>query len=226
MPRRGVRWRARVMSPPNRHYGRWVGVLALVILALITLNTVLTTPNGAAGLAPGATLPPFALPLVTGDLQGDADIATRADEGEAGKHPACTLRGPRILNICQLYEANPVMLALFVDSGACARILTDMQTLLPSFPDVRFAAVSIKGNRAQLRALVRRHKLSFPVGIDNDGALATLYKVASCPQVTFAYPGGVVQGKPLLLRPPLATLRARLAALLAAARARGWRSRR
>jgi hypothetical protein len=208
------------MSPPSRRYGRWVGVLALVILALITLNTVLTKPNGAAGLAPGATLPPFALPLVTGNLQGDADIATHADDGEAGKHPACTLRGPRILNVCQLYERGPLVLALFVDLGACARILSDMQTLVPSFPGVRFAAVSIKGNRAALRALVHSRRLSFPVGIDNDGALATLYKVASCPQVTFAYPGGVVQGKPLLFRPPLAALRARVSELAAAARAR------
>jgi hypothetical protein len=211
------------MSPPNRRYGRWVGVLALVILALITLNTVLTKPNGAAGLAAGATMPPFALPLVTSGLQGDADIATHANDGQAGKHPACTLRGPRILNICQLYERGPVVLTLFVDDGACARILTDMQTLAPSFPAVRFAAVSIKGNRTALRALVRSRRLSFPVGVDSDGALATLYKVASCPQVTFAYPGGTTQGKPLLARPPLATLRSRVAELLADSRARGWR---
>jgi hypothetical protein len=210
------------MSPPDRRYGRWVGVLALVILALITLNTVLTKPNGAAGLAAGATLPPFAVPLVRSDLQGDADIATHADDGEAGKHPACTLRGPRILNICQLYEGSPVVLALFVDGGSCTRILTDMQTLTLSFPAVRFAAVSIKGDRTALRALVRKRRLSFPVGIDSDGVLATLYKVASCPQVTFVYPGGVAQGKPLLLRPPLARLRARIAELLAASRARGW----
>src|ERR1700749_3968885 len=175
------------MSPPDRRYGRWVGVLALVILALITLNTVLTKPNGAAGLAAAAALPPFAVPLVTSDLQGDADIATHADDGQAGKHPACSLRGPRILNICQLYERGPVVLALFVDEGSCARVLTDMQTLAPSFPAVRFAAVSIKGDRTALRALVHSRRLSFPVGIDSDGALATLYKVASCPQITFAY---------------------------------------
>jgi len=211
--------------PPNRHYGRWVGALGLVILVLITLNTVLTKPNGAAGLAAGARLPPFALPLVTSDLQGDADIATHADDGEAGKHPACTLRGPRILNICQLYERGPVVLALFVDDGDCPRILTDMQTLAPSFPAVRFAAVSIKGSRAALRALVRGHRLSFPVGIDSDGVLATLYKVASCPQITFAYAGGIAEGKPLLLLPSLASLRARVAALLAASRARGSSSR-
>jgi hypothetical protein len=213
------------MSPPDRRYGRWVGVLALVILALITLNTVLTKPNGAAGLAAGATLPPFAVPLVTSNLQGDADIATHANDGEAGKRPACTVRGPRILNICELYEYGPVVLTMFVDGGACPRILTDMQTLASSFPAVRFAAVSIKGDRGALRALVRNHRLSFPVGVDSDGVLATLYKVASCPQITFAYPGGIVQGKPLLSQRPLATLRARVAELLAASRARGWRPR-
>ena len=36
------------------------------------------------------------------------------------------------------------------------------------------------------------------MGIDSDGALAALYKVASCPQVTFAYPGGEVQSGALL----------------------------
>ena len=211
------------MSQPERRYGWWVGALALVILALITLNTVLTKPNGAGGLAPGVRLPPFAMPLATGNLPGDADIATHADDGEAGRLPACSVRGPRILNICELYEDGPVVLALFVDGGGCARILGDLQALLPGFPGVRFAAVSIKGDRSALRALVRRDRLSFPVGIDGDGAVATLYKVASCPQVTFAYPGGVVQSKALLLRPPLATLRARVSELVAGARVRGWR---
>jgi hypothetical protein len=204
-----------------------VGVLALVILALITLNTILTPSNGLAGLAPGAHLPPFAVPLATGDLQGDANVATRPDDGSAGRRPACTVRGPEILNVCQLYEQGPVVLALFVDGGSCAGILDDLQALVRTgghqFSGVRFAGVAIKGERAQLRALVRSRGLSMPIGIDSDGALAGLYKLASCPQVTFAYPGGVVQSKALLYRPPLATLRARVSELVAGARARGWR---
>jgi hypothetical protein len=48
--------------------------------------------------------------------------------------------------------------------------------------------------------------------------------VASCPQVTFAYPGGVVQSAALLHRPTRAVLRARLSELVAAARARGWKA--
>lgn len=207
------------MSPTPR----WVGLLALVILALITLNTILTTPNGATGLAAGARLPPFAVPLVTGNLRGDANVARRADEGANGKRPACEVRGPRILNVCELYERGPLVLALFVYSGGCERILGDLQALRPAFPGVRFAAVSIKGDRGELRKLVFRDRLSFPVGIDEEGTLAPLYKLASCPQVTFAYPGGVVQSRALLERPPLAQLRARVAALVAGTRARGRR---
>ena len=137
--------------------------------------------------------------------------------------PACSERGAQLLNVCQLYEQGPLVLALFVNAGSCPEILSDMQALSPSFPGVRFAAVAIKGSRSSLRRLVRSRHLSFPVGIDSDGAVATLYSVASCPQVSFAYPGGVVQSAALLERPARATLRARLTELVAAARARGWR---
>jgi hypothetical protein len=195
----------------------------LLILGLITINTIVTKPNGVKGVAPGEQLPPFAVPLALGTLNGDADTATHANEGAAGRVPACTERGPQILNICQLYESGPVVLALFVDSGSCPAVLADMQAISSSFPRVRFAAVAIKGKRPQVRRLMRSRGLSMPVGIDRDGALAALYKVATCPQLTFAYPGGVVQSKALLRRPSRADLRERVKQLVAASRARGWR---
>jgi hypothetical protein len=211
--------------PPRTtpRYGGYVGLLALVILALITINTIVTKPNGAKGLAPGELMPPFAVPLALGGTVGDADTARHADEGAAGRVPACRERGPQILNVCQLYEQGPVLLALFVDSGSCPAVLSDMQAVSSSFPGVRFAAVAIKGARASVRKLIRKRGVTFPVGLDSDGALAALYKVATCPQLTFAYPGGDVQSPAILKRPARATLRARLAALVAASRARGWK---
>jgi len=203
-------------------YGRYVGLLGLLIVVLISVNTIVTKPNGARGIEPGRALAPFAVPLALGALNGDANVATRPDQGTAGRVPACELRGPQILNICQLYERGPVVLALFVDGGSCPAILSDLQALAPSFPGVQFAGVAIKGSRGPLRALIRSRGLTMPIGIDRDGVLAGLYKVASCPQVTFAYPGGVVQSRALLARPALATLRARVSALVAASRARGW----
>jgi AhpC/TSA family len=204
-------------------YGGYVGLLALVIVALITINTIVTKPNGARGLAPGERMPPFAVPLALGAMVGDADTARNGDEGAAGRVPACRERGPQILNVCQLYEQGPVLLALFVDGGSCPAVLSDMQALARSFPGVRLAAVAIKGARASVRKLISKRGLTFPVGLDSDGALAALYKVATCPQLTFAYPGGEVQSPAILTRPPRATLRARLTALVAASRARGWK---
>ncbi|HEY4450380.1 MAG TPA: hypothetical protein VGN13_02155 [Solirubrobacteraceae bacterium] len=210
-------------EPSAPSYGRYVGLLAVVILVLITINTIVTKPNGGSGFAPGQQLAPFAVPLALGNLSGDANVATRAGEGSAGRLPACQVRGPQILNLCQLYEGAPVVLALFVDAGACAAVLGDMQALSSSFPGVHFAAVAIKGQRAAVRRLVLGRGLGFPVGLDSDGALAVLYKVASCPQLSFVLPGGAEQGRTVLSRVPRATLRARIAALVAAARTRGWR---
>jgi hypothetical protein len=211
-------------SRGGQRYGPYLAVLGLVILVLVAINTALTKPTGVAGVQPGSGLPPFAVPLATGTVSGDANIATRAGEGEAGRRPACSVRGAGILNVCQLYEQGPVVLALFVDLGSCPAVLSDMEAIAPSFPGVRFAAVSIKGDRGPLRKLIHtRGLVHVSVGIDEDGALATLYKVASCPQVTFAYRGGVVQSRALLAAPSPATLRARVRALVSGARTRGWK---
>ena len=207
---------------PGSGYGRYVGLLALFILALITVNTIVTKPNGSKGIEQGHALPAFAVPLVSGNLSGDADIAAHAHEGRRGDVPACQERGAEILNVCQLYERGPVVLALFLDAGSCEAVLGDMQSLAPSFPGVQFAAVALKGDRRKLRRLVRSRALRFPVGQDRDGSLLGLYRMASCPQITFAYPGGVVQSAPLLVRPPISTLRERVAQLVAASRSRGW----
>ncbi len=224
-PRRARRAAAAAAAPGVKMpgYGGYVGLLVLVILVLITLNTLLSDSKGVPGLAPGAAMPPFAVPLALGGVGGDANIATRADEGAAGNVPACRVRGAQILNACELYERGPVVLALFVDAASCPAVLGDMQALAPSFPGVRFAGVAIEGSRGALRKLVRSRGLTLPVGIDSDGALVALYRVEGCPQLTFAYPGGVVQGKALVGRPSLDRLRARVSELVAASRARGWR---
>jgi hypothetical protein len=204
-------------------YARYAGLAGLSIAVLFVVSGLLAKTNGASGIAPGHALAPFAVPLVTSSLEGDANVATRAGQGAAGEVPACRVRGTRVLNVCELYEQGPVVLALFVDEGGCEKVLGRMQALLDAFPGVRFAAVSIEGDRAQLRRLVRADRLTLPVGIDKDGALAALYKVFSCPQLNFAYPGGVVQSKALLQTPSLAVLHARVSELIAGARARGWR---
>ncbi len=206
----------------GQRYGRWVGVVAVLIILAAAVSSALTKSTGVGGVAPGRRIPVFAVPLATGNVNGDANIATHSDDGAAGRVPACSVRGSQILNVCELYERGPLVLALFVDAGSCPAVLSQLQALVGSFPGVQFAAVAIKGGRPALRGLIRRERLGIPVGIDSDGVLASLYGVATCPQITLAYPGGVVQSRALLGGTSEATLRARVQELEDAARARGW----
>jgi hypothetical protein len=207
----------------NARASRYVGALALLVAALAIVVVALRGPGGVRGLSPGTPMPPFAVPLARGDLNGDANVATAPGQGAAGNRPACSVRGPGILNVCALYEREPLVLALFVPGGSCPRVLADMQRLQAAFPGVGFAAVAIKGERAPVRRLISSQRLTLPVGLDRDGALASLYQVVTCAQVDFAYPGGAIASRALLTRPPLATLEARVRELVAAAEARGWR---
>ena len=143
--------------------------------------------------------------------------------------PACSVREPGSLNVCELYRTGPLVLALFVDAGSCAGVLSDMQALAPAFPggELRGGRRS-RANAAAARLMRKRGPERLPVGFRQRRALAALYKVASCPQVSFVLPGGVVQSKALLSTPSLAdAARARGASWSAAvARRSGWARRR
>jgi hypothetical protein len=171
-----------------------IAVLAgIAILAYITYNTLTTPATSSRGLDVGTRMPPFAAPLVTSDLVGDANVARHADQGAAGARAACSVTDPRALNSCTLARRGPLVLAFFTDSaGRCVTTLDTLQQVARRHPRVGFAAVAIRGDRGDLRALVRRHRWRFPVAQDRDGAVANLYGVAICPTVVLAYRGGTV----------------------------------
>ena len=204
-------------------YGIYVVILAAILLIAFTLHVALSSHKGNTAIRPGTRVPPFAAPYAIGGPAGEVDIATHANDGLAGRVAACQERGAGILNICQLYERGPVVLALFFQAGSCATVLTEMQQLASEFPHVSFAAVGVKDDPSSTASLVRAKRLTFPVGADAEGRLGQLYAMVSCPQVTFVYPGGIVQSHSLLNTPSLATLRARVTKLVVASRARGWR---
>lgn len=204
-------------------YGRYVAILGLIALVAFTVHVALGAHKGATSIEPGSRIPPFAAPYALGGPPGEVDVASHPNEGLAGKIPACAERGPKILNICQLYERGPVVLALFFDAGSCAGVLGDLQQLAHVFPQVGFAAVAVKEDVSAVAKIVRAKRLTLPVGVDTDGRLGERYAMVSCPQITFVYPGGVVQSAALLSRAPIATLRRRVEELLDESRARGWR---
>jgi hypothetical protein len=179
-------------------------------IAYITLNTIRTDAPGSRGLDPGDPLPPFAAPLALSRLDGDANLATKPGEGQQGDRPACEVRGPDVLNSCQLAERGPVAIAFVAArSEACDGQVDALERVRSDFPDISFAAVGIRGDRDELRRTIRKRGWRLPVAWDRDGGVANAYAVAICPTVTFAYKGGRVQGTSLATIDG-AALRARL----------------
>ncbi len=218
----------RPLLHPGR-YGWLLGAVAIVVVAVVLVNGAGTSGPGARGLAPGAQVPPFAAPLATSAIRCDsprdpcdANVATRARQGSAGSRPACDVRGPEVLNLCELTERGPVVLAFLATRGGdCAGELDRLDRVAARHPGVQVAAIGIRGDLGQLRAIVRAHGWRFPVGWDRDGILANLYGVAVCPHITYARWHGRVQSTSLgaIAEPQLDR---RIAAAVAASRRAGW----
>jgi hypothetical protein len=204
-------------------YGWFVALVGVLLVAYVSLNTLRTDSVGSQGLEIGRKVPPFAAPLALGTIDGDVNVARKPNQGSAGARPACSVRGPQILNSCQLGERGPFVLAFLATRGTqCTRELDRLGRVQSLHPGIQVAAVSIRGDRDDLRALVRRRHWPFAVAWDRDGILANLYGVAVCPQLTYALPGGVVQATSVGELGDR-ELDARFARLERAARAKGWR---
>lgn len=200
-----------------------VGVLVFVILVYITINTLRSHHIGAAGPKAGSRLHAFAAPLVLSTLDGDANVALRRDSGRAGAVPACSVRGPQVVNLCDLERRRPLVLGFLFTRGAkCTGVFDAMERLRGKMPDVQFVGVVVRGDRDSARKLVREHRWGFPVAFDRDGGVANVYGVAVCPELVFAYPGGIVRDTGI--GEGLATdLERRVGGLVAASKQRGWK---
>jgi hypothetical protein len=189
--------------PAGRSTATWiVGIAVVIALAYITLNTARTESPGSRGLEPGTEMPPFAVPLALSDFDEDTDanVNPGPGPGDRDEPPACDVRGPEILNSCELAERGPVVLTFIAArSEACDRQVDALERLRERYPDVSFAAVAIRGDPDDLRTLIRRRGWKLPVGWDGDGAVANAYAVAICPTLTFARQGGRVEGTSLRL---------------------------
>ena len=173
--------------------GLLIGVFAVALLGWVTLNSVATETAGSEGLQAGDALPPFAMPLSTSPCRGrcDANVATRPDQGAAGARPACQVRGPQVLNSCELAEGGPFVLAfVFGPVQRCRDQLPALERVAARHRDVRFRVVAVRADAAAARGV----GADLPVGYDHDGAVANEYAVVVCPTITFVRTGGRVAG--------------------------------
>lgn len=194
---------------------------AFLLLVVVALNTLSTPGTSSSGPAVGDPMPAFAAPLALSDVTGDVNVATGRGQGAAGARPACDLRGPGILTSCELVRGTPAAIAFLAQGrGRCEEQLDVLARAARATPEVRIAAIALRGDREALRTTVRERGWDFPVAYDHDAILANLYGVAVCPQITFVLPGGDVQGT-TVGEQDIAQLRARLRDLVAASRRAG-----
>jgi thiol-disulfide isomerase/thioredoxin len=167
-----------------RRSSAFVGVVAVAVVAVVTVNSLRTEGPGSRGLAAGGTLP--------GSRSRSRSRTWRATR-TCPTAPA-TCAGPDVLNVCELTERGPLVLGFFAEpSDRCDDEIDVLDRLGRRLPDVRFAAVAIRGDRDDLRRRVRERGWTLPVGHDRDGAVANLYGVAVCPAITLARDGRVVR---------------------------------
>jgi hypothetical protein len=186
---------------PRGRRGRYLGLVAVAFAALILIAAFNSARNLAddrdllRGLPAGARLPDFAAPLATGTLEGDANVKASAGGSDAaGARPACEVRSPAVVNICELRQRGPVVLTFIVTRGAdCAPELATIERIRREFPGVTFVAVVSGSEREDVARLVRERGLAMPVAVDRDAALVNLYRVGVCPTTVFAARGGVVR---------------------------------
>jgi hypothetical protein len=215
---------------PTGRYAWLLGIAAILVAGGLVIGSTRPAGPGAAGLPAGAQLPPFAVVLAGSDAvcdseddPCDANVARKPGHGDAGRRPACEVRGPTILNLCALTERGPLVLGLMATrDGGCAGAFDRLASLPRRHPGVQVAVVSIRGGLEELRQVVRERRWSFPVGWDRDGVLASLYGVAACPYVAVARWRGRVQST-LVGRTAGDELERSVAAAVLASRRSGWK---
>jgi hypothetical protein len=186
-------------------YTLLVGLLFLAIIVVAALHT-LTGGGGERTLGLDRQpdrwpLPEFAVPAAAGSLEGDANVAQDDCESaalpcpeSARRHPACRIRTPGAIRVCDLFSRPLVISFWFTKGGDCAEQQDVVDSVYRRYRGrVSFLSLDVRDDRETVRELVRQHRWRMPVGYDRDGAVASLYRVGGCPTFAYAYPGGTLE---------------------------------
>lgn len=182
-------------------YSAIVGVLFIAFLVVAGINTLGTEEGGVLGLkneGEGRQVRQFAVPEASGPLEGDANItqtacavSERPCPPEHRQTPACEVRGPEVIRVCDLYE-RPLVISFWFTRGGDCEIQQDVVSRVAERyrGRVNFLSLDIRDERPAVRKLIRERGWTMPIGHDADGAVANLYKVGGCPTFAYIEPGG------------------------------------
>jgi hypothetical protein len=184
-------------------YSLFVGLIFAAIIVLAVVNTV-GKDEGTLGLDKVAQrwpLPEFAVPRAGGRLEGDANVAqddcetaqTPCPQGSR-RTPACSVRLPGAIRICDLFGRPLVLSFWFARGGNCVEQQDVVDRAYARYRGrVNFLSLNVRDDRDTVRELTRRHRWQMPIGYDRDGAVGALYGIGGCPTFAYVYPGGTLQ---------------------------------
>ncbi|MGE5280776.1 MAG: TlpA family protein disulfide reductase [Chloroflexota bacterium] len=214
-------------------YSLAAGLIFAAVIAVAVVHTLQSGGEGTLGLDKLRArwpLPEFAVPRAAGSLEGDAnvaqdDCATAQTPCPAGSRraPACRIRTPGAIRVCDFFGRPLVLSFWFSRGGNCVEQQDVVDRVSRRYRgQVGFLSVDVRDGRETVRELIRRRGWRMPVGYDRDGAVAALYHVGGCPTFAYAYPGGTLQDASIG-ELTASQLEARVRALLRATRAAGGR---
>jgi hypothetical protein len=184
-------------------YSIFVGLLFLAIVVVAFVKGV-GRDEHTLGLEEQEArwpLPEFAVPVAAGGLEGDANVAQDdcasgalpCPEGDR-RTPACRVRTPGAIRVCDLFDRPSVISFWFSKGGDCVDQQDVVDRVYARYRGrVKFLSLDIRDDRETVRDLIRERGWRMPVGYDRDGAVGGLYRVGGCPTFAYVYPGGTLQ---------------------------------
>lgn len=171
------------------NYGALVGLLFALIVLIAVVNLLTSQESGTVGIGDvgiGEKVAPFAVPIATSQLEGDANI----DPDEA-----CEVPGKDVLRICDYFD-RPTVISFWFTTGASACIDQQdvFETVAERFGDrVAMISINVRDDRERVREIIEQRGWDVTVGHDTDGAVSNIYRVGGCPTFLFVAPGGVLE---------------------------------
>jgi hypothetical protein len=189
---------------PGSRYSIFVGLAFLALVLVAFANLITTRESGTLGLDEETSdlpLPEFAVPAAASDLEGDANIAQDDCEtaelpcpSDARRTPACRVRLPGVIRVCDLFDRPLVISFWFTRGSDCEPQQDVVSAVYERYRGrVNFLSLNVRDDRDTVRELARERGWQMPLGHDRDGAVSNLYRVGGCPTFVYAYPGGILE---------------------------------
>ena len=171
------------------NYVAVLGIAFLIIVIVVLFNMLKSTDSGTVGIGQvgiGEQAAPFAVPIETSTLEGDANI---------DPDQACSVAGDDVLRVCDYFD-RPLVMSFWFTKGASSCI--DQQDVFDEVArrfrrKAGFISINIRDDRDRVRELIREHGWRVTVGVDRDGAVSNIYRVGGCPTFLFFRTGGMLE---------------------------------